>query len=209
MSDPVPSWLANAPAWTAAVRERKIRSRVVATDAAVLAAVLEQSPKTVLDLGCGEGWLTRALAAHGLAVTGVDVSPPLIDAARELGGGTFHVLPYSELASIEGAPFDVTVANFSLFDEDLRAALQPLSRTLIIQTLHPAFAEPPYADGWRVETFASMEGEWREPMPWYFRTLASWLRALRESGWVVTGMREPAGDDHRPLSLLLIAARLP
>ena len=55
------SWTANAAAWTKAVRNREIESRVRATDAAVIAAVADQKPRTVLDLGCGEGWLAHAL----------------------------------------------------------------------------------------------------------------------------------------------------
>src|SRR4029453_2132073 len=36
----------------------------------------------VLDAGCGEGFLARILAGRGARVTGVDLSPRLIDAAR-------------------------------------------------------------------------------------------------------------------------------
>jgi SAM-dependent methyltransferase len=36
----------------------------------------------VLDGGCGEGYLTRALVARGARATGIDVSPRLIERAR-------------------------------------------------------------------------------------------------------------------------------
>jgi 2-polyprenyl-3-methyl-5-hydroxy-6-metoxy-1,4-benzoquinol methylase len=68
------SWVANAPAWVDAVRGQRIESRCLVTDAAIVEAVLDQQPSTVLDLGCGEGWLARALASHGIEVTGVDAS---------------------------------------------------------------------------------------------------------------------------------------
>src|SRR5687767_6752859 len=189
------SWIANAAAWSDAVRERRIESRRVATDEAVVQAVLDQHPQTVLDLGCGEGWLARALSAHGIAVTGVDASPALIAAARELGGGEFHVAAYADFVH---RPHDVTVANFSLLEEDLAPLLRDLSSpTLIVQTVHPSnFGDE---DGWRVETFASMPGEWPEPMPWYFRTRASWERLFAETGWAVREVREPRG-----LSLLFV-----
>ena len=192
------SWVANADAWTDAVREQRIESRRVATDAAIVEAVLAQTPRTVLDLGCGEGWLARALAKHGIAVTGVDASPSLIEAARELGGGEFVVAAYD---SLPPGPYDLTVANFSLLEEQLAPVLRALpSARLIVQTVHPgAFGDE---DGWRVETFASMEGEWREPMPWYFRTRASWARLFAQSGWGVEEVREPGGK-----SLLFVCGR--
>jgi 2-polyprenyl-3-methyl-5-hydroxy-6-metoxy-1,4-benzoquinol methylase len=39
--------------------------------------------KSILDACCGEGFLARVLAARGACVTGIDLSPRLIDAARQ------------------------------------------------------------------------------------------------------------------------------
>ena len=39
--------------------------------------------RRTLDVGCGEGRLTRHLASLGHRVVGIDASPTLIDAARE------------------------------------------------------------------------------------------------------------------------------
>jgi hypothetical protein len=47
------SWQDNAGAWTAAIRTSAIESRRVATDAAILGAVLDRRPQRVFDLGCG------------------------------------------------------------------------------------------------------------------------------------------------------------
>lgn len=202
------SWVANAFAWSETVRGRKIESRRVGTDAAIVAAVVARNPRRVLDLGCGEGWLARGLAARGIEVMGVDASPALIEAANELGGGVFRVASYEELAGLDET-FDLVVANFSLLQEELQPVLRALSSkapTLIVQTVHPAFAGGDYVDGWRTETFAAMEGEWPEPMPWYFRTVGSWVRVLREGGYDVAEVREPLHPQHlRPLSILFVA----
>jgi 2-polyprenyl-3-methyl-5-hydroxy-6-metoxy-1,4-benzoquinol methylase len=216
MDDLQRSWDANARAWCEAVREGKIESRRVATDAAIVDAVMSVDPERVLDLGCGEGWLARQLAARGIAVTGVDASAELIRAANELGGGSFHALPYERLAAAEELlkpPFDVAVANFAILHEDIRPLLTDVARmlavtgSLIIQTLHPAFAsgDEPYADGWRTETFAGIEAPWGAPMPWYFRTISSWVRELTASGFTIAEVREPSDADRaRPLSMIVI-----
>ena len=202
------SWEANAAAWCSAVREDQIESRRTVTNAAIIAAVLEGDPKTVLDLGCGEGWLARELAARGIDVTGIDASAPLIEAARELGGGAFVVLSYAEI--IAGrlpfrSPFDLIVANFSLLDDRveellraLRPALYPEGR-LLIQTVNPSSIGGA-ADGWRTETFAAFPGEWPEAMPWYFRTKQSWTQLLDRAGYRRIVVRET------PASLLIGAS---
>lgn len=42
---------------------------------------------SILDAGCGKGWFSRALAAVGLHVLGIDNSPAAIQYARQSGGG--------------------------------------------------------------------------------------------------------------------------
>ena len=209
------SWQANAAAWTAAVRGGAIASRRLATDAAIIEAVTALAPRRVLDLGCGEGWLARALAARGIAVVGIDGSEDLVEAARAAGGGSFHVLGYGEIAADParaGADFDAVVANFALLDDAAAPLLRALRRViapagaLVIQTLHPLAAGPPYRDGWRVEDFRGFgEVPWR-PMPWYFRTVGSWLALLHESGYALRALAEPLHPETAlPLSLLLVA----
>ena len=44
----------------------------------------EYSPcASILDVGCGEGWLARTLSSEGYNVTGVDASASLIDEAAK------------------------------------------------------------------------------------------------------------------------------
>ncbi len=213
------SWVANSSAWCEAVRKQRIESRRLVTDAAIVAAILEQNPQRVLDVGCGEGWLARALSSHGIDVTGIDGSVPLIEAAQALGGGTFLTASYEEVAadpSLLGSDFDTIVANFSILDdraEELARALLPVlagDGRLIVQSVHPIFAggDGAYADGWRTETFDAIPGEWTASMPWYFRTLGSWARAFTNAGYSLVEIREPMYPDRpQPASILFICRR--
>src|SRR5262245_18477742 len=49
----------------------------------LLAQVGDVAGQDVLDAGCGEVYLSRILAARGARVTGVDLSPRLVELARK------------------------------------------------------------------------------------------------------------------------------
>ena len=215
------SWDDNAQAWTRTVRESRIESRRVATDRAIVDAVLQRKPVRVLDVGCGEGWLCRALRQHGIICTGVDGSSDLIQAARAADpDGSYHLLRYEDsdrlTVVVKPGSIDVAVCNFALLHEDVqailgavRAVLRP-GGALLVQTVHPWTASEgyDYADGWRTENFAWSECRFPKAMPWYFRTLESWVSTIREVGFVLDHVTEPTHPHSKtPLSLLLSAVR--
>lgn len=142
------AWHENAAHWTETVRTQAIESRRLVTDRAVIEASLQLAPRTVLDLGCGEGWLSRALSRHGMQVHGVDAVAALIEAALieaaaieaaaiEAAQPTdrskddavtptprFDCLSYEAIAA--GAlsdRYDLAVCNFSLLGDDSVAGL--------------------------------------------------------------------------------------
>src|SRR3990167_5592346 len=204
------SWQANADAWTAAVREQRIESRRLVTDAAIVQAILALAPKRVLDLG-------RGLVEHGIEAVGVDASAPLIAVAQQAAAGTsqYRVCGYAELesqAELLGR-FDVLVCNFALLEEPLAPTLNALhgllaeDGRLLIQTLHPwrACNDAGYRDCWRVETFAGFGEGFALPMPWFFRTLESWLGLFSETGWRLQWLQEPLHpESEQPVSLLML-----
>lgn len=211
------SWHGNAGAWTQVVRGERLESRRLVTNQAIIDAVLEARPSSVLDLGCGEGWLVRALAAHGIQAMGVDAVPALIACARE-AGGHFEVVSYADIIAGKLTQcVDAVACNFALLGkasvERLLAALPSLLHAngrLIVQTVHPlaACGEHPYADGWRLESWAGFHADFAEPAPWYFRTLASWTALLATSGWQLCELREPLHPQTgRPASVIFIAQR--
>lgn len=209
------SWQHNAPAWIEAVRTGAIESRREVTDQAILLAILSRQPERVLDLGCGEGWLLRALAKRAIEAVGVDGDATLVEASRAAGSPLVYLASYDALVHTQvdiGSDYDLICANFALLHQDiipllsaLKALLAP-NGALVIQTLHPwATAAGDYQDGWRQETFSGFKGQW-QPMPWYFRTLSSWLNALDMAGFRLTGLQEPQHPQSAaPQSLLMVA----
>ncbi len=212
------SWDRNAAAWSETVRAGGIPSRRAGTDGAIVEAVARVPGRRVLDVGCGEGWLARALAGRGREVVGVDGSAELVRRAREAGGGTFLVLRYDEIEADPGrlgGPFDAVVCNFALLGDRVAPLLRALAAVLapdgrlLVQTVHPftACGDAPYRDGWRTEDFAAFARPFPAAMPWYFRTVGSWLAEAREAGLEVVETEEPLHPETgRPLSLILVLA---
>jgi 2-polyprenyl-3-methyl-5-hydroxy-6-metoxy-1,4-benzoquinol methylase len=212
------SWEANAQPWIGAIRDEAIESRRLVTNAAIVDAVMSRGPKSVLDIGCGEGWLTRRLASFGIRTIGVDAVPELIEHARNAGPGDFRVASYEQIAlGSLNVTVDIAVANFSLIghesvDELVRFVLRLLNPggALVIQTLHPviASADSPYVDGWRAGSWAGIEGDFRDPPPWYFRTLESWIALLSGAGFHLERLIEPIHPGTRkPASVIFVGTK--
>lgn len=211
----VESWCKNAPSWTVAVREGQIESRRETTDQAIIDAILSRSPRSVLDMGCGEGWLVRDLAARNIDVLGIDVVPEFIEVAQRAGVGDFRAMSYEEIAAGKlKVSVDVVVSNFALLgkesvEEVFRAAPSLLNShgAFLVQTLHPVIAcgELAYRDGWREGSWAGFSAAFTDPAPWYFRTLESWVKLFADNGFRLLEIREPLHPKtHKPASVIFI-----
>jgi 2-polyprenyl-3-methyl-5-hydroxy-6-metoxy-1,4-benzoquinol methylase len=196
------SWYSNSQAWSNAIRTASIASRKLITDQAIIDAVSSIAPSRILDIGCGEGWLARALSALGMSAVGVDIVPDLIARAVALGGAEFQVLDYDSIAKrqLHLGPFDAAVCNFSLLGrESVESMIEALPfylddpGYLIIQTLHPiaACGDTAYQDGWREGSWLGFSSDFSDPAPWYFRTLESWSALLERCDFEILECREP------------------
>jgi len=212
----IESWTLNAEPWSTVVRQQQIESRRLVTDRAIIEAVVVRSPMAVLDLGCGEGWLARALAQRGISVHGVDVVPGLIEQARAAGGGQFSVMSYEDVAAgALGISVDAVVCNFALFGDAVVERLfqrvpSLLSRkgVFIVQTLHPLVAcgDLPYRTGWREGSWSGFDPSFVQPAPWYFRTLEAWTGLFARAGFRLLEMREPLHPaTQKPASVVFVA----
>jgi len=207
------SWRRNSDPWTAAVRNGEIESRTLVTNAAIVDTVRAHAPQTAVDLGCGEGWLVRALPE--VKMIGVDAIPALVEQAQAAGGGEFCCLSYEEIAAGQlQLTADLAVCNFSLIGKEaveglFRATPSYLRRGghLVVQTVHPLLAcgDQPYADGWREGSWAGFNSGFLDAPPWYFRTLGSWIALFEQNGLRIRELREPLHPHTgKPASLILV-----
>lgn len=80
--------------------------------------LLHSLGRQTVDIGCGEGRLTRHLKALGHQITGFDVSPSLVAAARELDPSMDVRLADAAALPLDDATADLAVAFMSLHDID-------------------------------------------------------------------------------------------
>lgn len=211
----VQSWYANAAAWVATIERGDLESRVLVTNQAVVEAVLASGPKKVLDIGCGEGWLCRALRDEGVGCWGVDAVPQLVEKAIEKGGAFYEVHAYEEITTDRHRlpkPFDVAVFNFSLLDEQASAqiikytprVLNPQGH-VVIQTLHPSSVAKPEITGWKDGSWTGMKQTFVQPYHWFYRTTADWVQLFTDAGMQVLNRYEPLHPHSgKPVSIIFV-----
>lgn len=209
------SWHANAAPWIKAIANEEIESRKLVTNGAIISLIKELKPATLLDIGCGEGWLERYLAGENIQFSGVDVVPELVESAAKQNKGKYETCAYEDLASHDfGQKFDVTLCNFSLIgkestEEVFKAARKFTGGKFIIQTLHPVMAcgDAEYKDSWREGSWAGFSNEFTKPAPWYFRTIESWKGLFEQSGFKLEKPLEPISPKtNKPASIIFVAS---
>jgi 2-polyprenyl-3-methyl-5-hydroxy-6-metoxy-1,4-benzoquinol methylase len=209
------SWQANASNWIDIIASNGIESRRLITNKAIIDAVCRDKPASVLDVGCGEGWLAKELYKSGIAITGVDVIPELIAKAREKVPGDFFVASYEDIylrKILFPKLFYAIVINFALIGkESTEKLLSALSKyltgsgKLFIQTLHPESRKAinDYETGWKEGSWDGLGEQFTMPYQWYFRIMEDWMLLFEQSGFVeinITNVLHP--QTSKPLSVI-------
>ncbi len=103
----------------------------------------------IADIGCGGGAMSRALAALGAKVTGIDPVPHMIEAAQRAGGGPTYKLAFGEATELDSGSFDIVFYSKSLHHiPDMAAAIDEALRIVrpngTIIVLEPEADDPAY-----------------------------------------------------------------
>ncbi|XTZ17015.1 class I SAM-dependent methyltransferase [Micromonospora echinospora] len=166
-------------------------------------AVVDETPQArVLDLGCGTGRLTLALASAGHRVTGVDPARASLDAARAKPGadrvtwieGTATLLPDR---SFDVAVMTSHVAQFFTTDEEWDAVLADLHRALVPGGRLVFESRDPADRRW--ERWNPVDSR-RHPRLPDGRTVEAWTEVTEAGGPHPQSQQGPVVDEHQALS---------
>ena len=173
--------------------------------------------RLTVDIGCGEGRLTRHLKQLGHNIVGIDASPSLVAAARTNDSSMDVRVADAAALPLAEATADLAIAFMSLHDIDpMPAAVREIARVLapggrlcaaIVHPINSAgrfesdSADAPFTiRGEYLGTFNYSETVERDGLSMTFyskhRPLESYFVALDEAGLLVETLREPAVPDH-------------
>lgn len=214
----IDSWHINASPWISAIRDGEVESRLLVTNATIIETTLESGSKSVLDVGCGEGWLVRELDKRGVPSLGIDVVPEFIASAKKEGGGRFKNISYEKLSyEALNERFDAVVCNFSLLGNESvthifeqASSLLNEAGSLIVQTIHPFVASEgeKYTDGWREGSWLGFNDKFSNPAPWYFRTMETWKTIFKNNGFRLIRTIEPSNiKSNTPASVIFVGVK--
>lgn len=182
----------------------------------LLRLVAPKKGDTVLDIGCGTGFFSRAFAEAGAKVIGADVGAELIAKANKMPLITYHVAPSDQLPFVADGTINKAVMVLSLQNmENAPGAIQECARTLalggslFVVLNHPVLRVPSESSwGWdekktiqyrRLDRYMSEKkipiqmhpGDNPKDVTWSFhRPLQYYFKAFAKHGLAVTRLEE-------------------
>ena len=216
-ADLAAAWERNAPGWIAWARAEALDRSYWRFNRDLFLELVPAPGRRTLDLGCGEGRLTRELKALGHDVVGVDLSPRMLASASEADPLIeTHLADAAELPFAD-ATFDCVVAFMSLQDvERLDEASAEAARVLVpggalcIAIVHPVNSAGEF-DGERADSPFTIAGSYLQPSYYadeierdgvsleivsVHRPLGSYTGALTAAGLLIDELRETHLPEH-------------
>ena len=170
-----------------------------------------------LEVGCGEGRVTRDLLQRGHHVTAVDATAALLKLARDADTTAGYLRCDAAALPFSNESFDLVVFYNSLMDiDDMEAGVREAARVLTPGGRMCACVTHPIADAGKFESREPdarfvIEGEYLGGRRWlqlpverggltmnlsgWAYPLESYFGALERAGFAVEALREPAGGE--------------
>jgi SAM-dependent methyltransferase len=208
-------WEAEAENWVRWVREPDHDSYWYYRDS-FFDEIAPSPGRLTLEIGCGEGRVSRDLRDRGHRVIGVDTSPTLLRYARASDPAGGYVRADAMVLPFEDGTFDAAVAYNSLMDvDDMPAAVHEAGRVLEpggrlgVSVTHPISDAGTFSDREPDAPFV-IEGSYlgrrrfegtfeRAGLTITFRgwcyPLQDYAAALQDAGFVIERIREPAAGE--------------
>jgi SAM-dependent methyltransferase len=206
-------WTRVAAEWTAWARSPKHDAFWAYREA--LTAYIGEGNGRTLDVGCGEGRVSRELKALGYHVTATDTVAELVEAARQADSAHEYAVADARGLPFEDSSFDLVIAYNVLMDvEDVPGTLREIRRVvrprgqLFISLVHPfrdrgsfASSEPDapfilkgtYFGRQRFEGVEERDGLQMHFAGWS-QPLEAYAVALEQAGFAIMSLREPIPD---------------
>lgn len=210
------AWERNAAAWISWAREPGHDSYWRHHGEAFFDLVPEPGRRT-LDVGCGEGRVTRDLRKGGHDVVGVDISRTMIAAAREADPDGEYVVADAASLPFPDGHADLVISFMSLMDiDDMAGAVREFARVLepegrlVLAVVHPINSGHE-VDREQPESRLVMTEDYfdrryyrddieRDGLRMVFEsrhwTLQDYFDALAGTGFLVEALREGGDPDH-------------
>jgi SAM-dependent methyltransferase len=185
-------------------------------------ALVPPPGRFTLEVGCGEGRVSRDLAARGHRVTAVDITEALVRLAAGAASGPAYVVADGAELPLRAASVDLAVAYNSLMDvDDLSAVVRELGRIvapggrLCVCITHPLADAGSFAAREAHAPFV-IEGGYLSRRPYegtferdglritfkgWSYPLATYSQALESGGFLVEALREPEPAADAPARL--------
>lgn len=208
--DSADHWEANAARWIAWVREPNHDAYWYYRDA--FRAFVPSPGRSTLEIGCGEGRISRDLTKLGHRVTATDITPALVAATQAAGSADRYVVADAAALPFDNDEFDRVVAYNVFMDvPDMPAAIAEAARvldpagSLTLSIVHPfmdrgAFVDDSPDAAFQIEGtyygrqhFAGTESRAGHVMHFagWSHPLQDYAAALETVGLAITAIREP------------------
>ena len=209
-------WNRVADDWRRQVGDEGDANRILNSDPVLWQFAGDVKGRTVLDAGCGTGYLSKKLCDQGAHVTGIDFSERMIEIARAHNPAIdFRVDSCATLRTLTDAHFDLVVSNYVLMDTpDLHGTLHAFHRVLkphgvaVLVFSHPCFPQEratvsqngdeityrwdfPYFEPKKCIDPPWDQSHFTSEFIWFHRPLSDYWKAFRAAGFVVMDFEEP------------------